>query len=108
MPVVKFYENIWLRQLLVCDFIDGRVFQEYTQMSQQVKKACFERVRQLHREKVLHGDLKAPNFIVVEKTEAEVHVFVIDFGRSKILENDWENELESEMRDFVRQMNLPI
>lgn len=78
-------------------------------MSPRVKNACLDRVITLHKAKVLHGDLRAPNFIVAEHSDTdEVNVFVIDFGRAKIFRNDDFDliELEDEMEDFKNELKL--
>lgn len=76
-------------------------------MSPRVKQACLDRVIRLHEAKVLHGDLRAPNFIVAEHAETdEVNVFVIDFGRAKIFSNDDLIEFEDEMEDFKSELKI--
>ena len=44
---------------------------------------------------LLHGDLRAPNFILTSSG-----VFIIDFGLSRFVEPGQEKELELEMNDF--------
>lgn len=66
-------------------------------MDQRTKLACLARVKRLHASNVLHGDLRAPNFIV----QPNKKVFVIDFGRSEILE---ENASIQEKEEFKKSL----
>lgn len=104
MPSVHYFGSLLLQQLLVCDFIEGHVYDSFDEMDQRTKLACLARVKQLHASNVLHGDLRAPNFIV----QSDQNVFVIDFGRSKILQKsasiqekeEFKKSLLSEMKFF--------
>lgn len=116
MPSFHYYGSLLLQQLLVCDFIDGYVCESFNGMDQRTKNACLERVEQLHASNVLHGDLRAENFIVqFQKSDNKVFkVFVIDFGRSKILEKDasakekkkFNKSLVEEMKQFKSDLKL--
>jgi tRNA A-37 threonylcarbamoyl transferase component Bud32 len=112
VPSIHYYGNIWMQQLLVCDFIVGEFYESFDEMDRTTKLACLERVKQLHASNILHGDLRASNFVV--QFEPEIKVFVIDFGRSKILDKDvetsekkeFEESLVEEMNDFNSELNL--
>lgn len=99
MPSIHYYGNIWLQQLLVCDFINGEVYESFDEREQKTKLACFERVKQLHASNILHGDLRVPNFVF--QFQPEIKVF--DFGRSKILDKD---AVTSEKEEFEKSLNL--
>ncbi len=100
VPRVYFYGNV-LGPTLVTEYIEGKVYQSFKQMCQSKKNACLDCVSKLHKSNILHGDLRAPNFIVQSKN----NVFVIDFGRSKIIEEDTKRELDAEMKYFKRLLN---
>ena len=112
MPSIHYYGNIWMQQLLVCDFIDGETYECFDEMDRTTKLACLERVKQLHASNILHGDLRAQNFVV--QFEPDIKVFVIDFGRSKILDKDaetsekeeFEESLVEEMKCFKSELKL--
>lgn len=112
MPSIHYYGNIWLQQLLVCDFINGHVYESLDEMEHKTKLACLERVKQLHASNILHGDLRAANFVV--QFQPEIKVFIIDFGRSKILDKnaethekeEFEESLVEEMNDFKSELKL--
>ena len=101
-----------MQQLLVCDFINGEVYESFDEMDRTTKLVCLERVKQLHAWNILHGDLRAWNFIV--QFQPEIKVFVIDFGRSKILDKDaethekkkFEESLVEEMKYFKSELKL--
>ena len=79
---------------IVMDFIEGHRIDDFNDNSVtlEVKEQCLKRVEELHAIRLLHGDLRAPNFIL-----ASSGVFIIDFGRSRFVEPGKENELELEM-----------
>ncbi len=88
--------------MLVTDYIEGKVFQKFKHMSQSEKDACRECIVKLHESNILHGDIRAPNFIVQQSNRK---VFVIDFGRAKIINEDTEGKIAAEMDSFDRQLN---
>ncbi len=73
-------------------------------MNEYEKKACIDCVNLLHASNVLHGDLRAPNFIV----QPGYGAVIIDFGQSKILKEDIDSkrQLENEKRTFLRELKL--
>ena len=81
---------------IVMDFIEGRKYGAFEQMSFEEKNQCLDRVEKLHSIRLLHGDLRAPNFIF-----SSSGVFVIDFGRSKFVEPGQEQQLQMDM-DYFR------
>lgn len=82
------------------DFIDGRTYNNFKEVSVEERKQCLQRVEQLHAIGLLHGDLRAPNFIMTPRG-----VFIIDFGRSKFVEPG-EEQLEEEMSDFQQLIKI--
>lgn len=114
MPSFRYYGAILLQQLLVCDFIVGHIYDSFDEMDQRTKIACLERVKQLHASNVLHGDLRAYNFIVQLSEQSDNKVFVIDFGRSEILEKNasvqetkkFKKRLVEEMKEFKSHIKL--
>ena len=93
------------------DFIDGQVYYDFEDMPDDVIKACIQRVEQLHSLNLMHGDLRAPNFIVKTRNEFDAQtqrttkydVVIIDFGRSEFVQNL--KLLEYEMHSF--KIDLP-
>ena len=85
------------------DFIEGQQIEDFNDKSVtfEVKKQCLQRVEELHAIRLLHGDLRAPNFILTLSG-----VFIIDSGRSRFVETSQENELELEMANFRRLLNV--
>ena len=77
------------------DFIDGRTYNDFKQVSLEERKQCLRRVQQLHEIKLLHCDLRAPNFIMTPRG-----VIIIDFGRSKFVKQGEEQQLDKEMTNF--------
>ena len=72
-------------------------------MGKEIKITCHQRVKQLHASNILHGDLRSQNFIVQE----DGNVFLIDFGRSEILDKDSKStKLDIEMENFLRELKL--
>lgn len=72
-------------------------------MGKEIKMACHQRVKQLHASNILHGDFRAPNFIVQD----DGNVFVIDFGRSEIVNKDSKStKLDREMENFLSELKL--
>lgn len=94
-PRVYFYGPLYVTMHIVMDFIDGRTYNNFKEVSVEEKEQCLQRVEQLHAIKLLHGDLRAPNFIMTSKG-----VFLIDFGRSKFVKPGEEQQLDEEMDDF--------
>lgn len=86
---------------LVMDFIDGRTYNDFKKVSVEEKKQCLKRVEQLHSVRLLHGDLRASNFIMTPNG-----VFIIDFGLSKFVEPGQEQELDKEMVKFRNLINV--
>ena len=86
---------------IVMEFIDGRTYNDFKQVSLEERKQCLRRVEQLHDIGLLHGDLRAPNFIMTPKG-----VFIIDFGRSKFVDSGEEQQLDKEMTNFRRLINI--
>ena len=82
---------------MATDFIDGKVYQEYAEMPIVIVRSLIDRVKQLHKCNVLHGDLRAPNFIV----RPDNTIAMIDFGRSKFATR---SELEEEMEQFINEL----
>ena len=83
------------------DFIEGNRIEHFDDkgVTVEVKNQCLKRVEQLHAIRLLHGDLRAPNFIITSSG-----VFIIDFGRSRFVGPDQEKELESELANFRRDL----
>ena len=94
-PHVYFYGPAYVTMHIVMDFIDGRTYNDFNQVSVKEKEQCLQRVEQLHAIRLLHGDLRAPNFIMTSRG-----VFLIDFGRSKFVKPGEEQQLDEEMADF--------
>lgn len=102
-PGVYFYGPTFVTMHIVMDFIEGRRIDDFNDNSVtlEVKEQCVKRVEELHAIRLLHGDLRAPNFIL-----ASSGVFIIDFGRSRFVEPGQENEIELEMADFRRLLKV--
>jgi serine/threonine protein kinase len=82
------------RAFLVMDFIDGETLEEMLQrlkrpLTWQEAQPIFAQVinalNHLHRNKVVHRDIKPSNIIVTKRNE-KVHVFLVDFGVAKVME----------------------
>ena len=50
--------------MIVIDYIDGKCYDEFGDMSEKVKMACRKSIEQLHKLGIAHGDIRAPNFII--------------------------------------------
>lgn len=83
------------------DFIEGRTYNDFNQVSDEEKQQCLKRVDQLHAIRLLHGDLRAPNFIMTPNG-----VFIIDFGRSRFINPGEEEKLELEKNAFRLLANV--
>ena len=60
-------------------------------MPRDARDNCRDCVKSLHSKGILHGDLRAPNFII-----APDRVYIIDFGLSRILNMDENDSLFNE------------
>lgn len=98
MPKIHYYGERNGIILMVTDFIEGKVYEEYNEMPSEVIHTLVNQVKQLHKLNILHGDLRAPNFIVRE----DKTVAMIDFGRSKFAT---QSELEQEMKQFLSELD---
>jgi serine/threonine-protein kinase len=82
------------RAFLVMDFIDGETLEEMLerlkrplnwQEAQPILAQVINALNHLHRNKVVHRDIKPSNIIVTKRNE-KVHVFLVDFGVAKVME----------------------
>ncbi len=109
VPRVYFYDTVYTIQVLVTDFFEGIVYAEFEEMDSHVKLACIRCVKQLHDSYILHGDLRAPNFVVQQESRnpSRVKVFAIDFGRSMILPKELgsEKKLKREWDEFLYELH---
>ena len=99
-----FYGEILTRIFLVESYIPGKVYQSFALMPRDARDKCRDCVKTLHSKGILHGDLRAPNFII-----APDRVYIIDFGLSRILNMDEKNSktfLNEEMILFKRDQSL--
>ena len=46
------------------DYVDGECFKDFSEMTLPMKEACHKSVLDLHKCRVLHGDLEPWNFIL--------------------------------------------
>jgi hypothetical protein len=73
------------------DFIDGECYnpEEFSNLSfkNKLKSYCMDTIKEFHKKGILHGDIRAPNFIFKDNS-----AFIIDFGFSLIVKN---NELSN-------------
>jgi serine/threonine protein kinase len=76
------------------DFIDGETLEEMLerlkrplnwQEAQPIFAQVINALNHLHRNKVVHRDIKPSNIIVTKRYE-KVHVFLVDFGVAKVME----------------------
>ena len=98
-----FYGEILTRIFLVESYIPGKVYQSFSLMPKDARDKCRECVMTLHTRWILHGDLRAPNFVIMTDK-----VYIIDFGLSKILNmNDTHSEtlLYEEMMLFNQELD---
>lgn len=125
VPKFVFAGVIMIFHMLVTEYIEGKCYFGFDCMSTQERQACHASLRQLHALKILHGDVRGPNFIIKNpKTSSNIRIFgkkiehsqnreilnllkqnktdpiavLIDFGRAKV--NATKKELELEMRQF--------
>jgi hypothetical protein len=54
--------EIW--KMVVSKYIRGKCYDEFDEMPEKVKTACVESIREPHKLRILHGDIRAPNFII--------------------------------------------
>ena len=50
--------------MVVSKYINGECYDYFDEMPEKVKTACVESIRELHKLRILHGDIRAPNFII--------------------------------------------
>ena len=102
VPKLFYYGEILTRIFLVESYIPGTVYTSFDLMTQYASQ-CLDCVEALHKKWILHGDLRARNFII-DKNK----VYIIDFGLSKILDlNDPESKelLDEEMNLIRKEFN---
>jgi tRNA A-37 threonylcarbamoyl transferase component Bud32 len=63
-PSKNYSGTIGIFLMIVIDYIDGKCYQEFSDMSDKVKMACRRSIEQLHKLGIVHGDIRAPNFII--------------------------------------------
>ena len=98
IPKVFFSGMLAIHQSILMSFIDGYVFDEFEEMSPNQQNACMQSLDDLHKKAhCLHGDIRAPNFILDQNGKA----FIIDFGRSKVLD-----ESITSQKKFEQEMAL--
>ena len=96
LPTVHevFVDQTTGRAFLVMDFIDGETLEEMLerlqrpltwQEAQPIFAQVINALNHLHRNKVVHRDIKPSNIIVTKRSE-KVHVFLVDFGVAKVME----------------------
>jgi serine/threonine-protein kinase len=96
LPTVHevFVDQTTGRAFLVMDFIDGETLEEMLerlqrpltwQEAQPILAQVINALNHLHRNKVVHRDIK-PSNIIVTKRNGKVHVFLVDFGVAKVME----------------------
>lgn len=96
LPTVHevFVDQTTGRAFLVMDFIEGETLEEMLerlqrpltwQEAQLILAQVINALNHLHRNKVVHRDIKPSNIIVTKRYE-KVHVFLVDFGVAKVME----------------------
>lgn len=87
VPKLYFGGKVFHQYCLVMSFLEGHT-KNFENMNENEKNSCIGCLNELHRNFCLHGDIRYPNFI----TNNEM-VFVIDFGRSKLLDDSDESRM---------------
>lgn len=103
VPKLFFYGELLTRIFLVETYIPGKVYQSFALMPTDARDKCRDCVKTLHSKGILHGDLRAPNFII-----APDRVYIIDFGISQILnmkDKHSETLLNEEMMLFNQEID---
>lgn len=59
-----------IHRTLAMDYIEGRHYQSFDEMTPGIKISCLEVVQSLHTHRVLHGDLEAWNFIISKNSDS--------------------------------------
>lgn len=58
------------------------------------------KLKTLHKNKILHGDIFNPHNIMAKFIDKNIEWFIIDFGKSKIIENTKDLKFKEEIMDF--------
>jgi tRNA A-37 threonylcarbamoyl transferase component Bud32 len=61
--------------MVVSKYIRGKCYDEFGQMSETVKSACVASIRELHKLRILHGDIRAPNFIIQNPDSGKSYIY---------------------------------
>lgn len=76
----------------------GEQFNSYNEMETGMIVACKQCLELVHKQGVLHGDVRPANFIITSRDSA----VLIDFGRSK--RNASKEARRKEMQDFEKDI----
>ena len=82
---------------MITEYIEGQHI-DFSQMSNDQKKACIDSLQLLHNIKCARNDLKKENFIIRKSPLGFEEAFIIDFGFSSL--NKTMDLLEKEMQEF--------
>lgn len=58
--------------MVVSKYIRGKCYDEFDEMSEKVKNACLASIRELHKLRIQHGDIRAPNFIIENSDSGKI------------------------------------
>ena len=71
---------------MITEYIEGQHI-DFSQMSNDQKKACIDSLQLLHNNKCAHNDLRKENFIISKSPLGFEEAFIIDFGFSQITDS---------------------
>lgn len=96
VPVMYFGGMIIFRLCILMDYLDGENI-DFEDIEDTHKVKYIECLNELHKHFILHGDINPGNFIFKDN-----QVYIIDFGRSKILSDTDESRelLKEEMNEL--------
>jgi tRNA A-37 threonylcarbamoyl transferase component Bud32 len=61
--------------LIASQFIHGEIYNRFVDMSLQELRACYDALQELHSYDVVHGDVRAPNFVIENAKSSSKYFF---------------------------------
>jgi tRNA A-37 threonylcarbamoyl transferase component Bud32 len=69
---MHFAGQVSLYIMIVIEFINGICFDDFGKMTEKEKLACKESINELHKNDVVHGDIRPENFIVTQAKNRKI------------------------------------
>ena len=104
VPTLRFSGLLSIHESILMTYIDGFVYEEFSEMNSVQKEACVNSLKELHQANCLHGDIQALDFIINKENKA----YIIDFGSSSVLDatDVSQKRLSGEMNELLKKIRM--